>query len=100
MKRVLVFTCLIISTLFVIAQSSIQTKIDPIEMLIGEQANVTLTIEAGDNANIEWPKLQPREMLVQGVEIIGTKHPDAHTMLITLTSFDGSSFFVLNVLLS
>ena len=92
MKRVLVFTCLIISTLFVIAQSSIQTKIDPIEMLIGEQANVTLTIEAGDNANIEWPKLQPREMLVPGVEIIGTKHPDAHTMLITLTSFDGSLY--------
>lgn len=92
MKRVLVFTCLIISTLSVIAQSSIQTKIDPIEMLIGEQANVTLTIEAGDNANIEWPKLQPREMLVPGVEIIGTKHPDAHTMLITLTSFDGSLY--------
>jgi hypothetical protein len=78
--------------LFVLAQSAIQAKIDPIEMLIGEQAQVTLTIQAKDNANIEWPKLQPRQMLVPGVEIISTRHPDAHTMLITLTSFDGSLY--------
>ena len=92
MKRLLISTYLILSALLLFAQSSIQAKIEPIEMLIGEQANVTLSIEAGDNANIEWPKLQPREMLVPGVEIIGTQHPDAHTMLITLTSFDGSLY--------
>ena len=74
------------------AQAGIQAKIDPIEMLIGEQANVTLSIDAGDDANIEWPKLQPRQMLVPGVEVISTQHPDAHTMLITLTSFDGSLY--------
>jgi hypothetical protein len=78
--------------LLIFSQAGIQAKIDPIEMLIGEQANVTLSIEAGDDANIEWPKLQPRQMLVPGVEIIGTQHPDAHTMLITLTSFDGSLY--------
>ena len=92
MKRIVVSTYLIPSALLVLAQSVIQAKIDPIEMLIGEQAQVTLTIQANDNANIEWPKLQPREMLVPGVEIISTKHPDAHTMLITLTSFDGSLY--------
>ena len=92
MKRLLISTYLILSALLLFAQSSIQAKIEPIEMLIGEQANVTLSIETGDNANIEWPKLQPREMLVPGVEIIGTQHPDAHTMLITLTSFDGSLY--------
>ena len=74
MKRILISTYLIISSLFVLAQSAIQAKIDPIEMQIGEQAQVTLTIQAKDNANIEWPKLQPRQMLVPGVEIIGTHH--------------------------
>ena len=83
MKRILFFIYLIPSALLALAQSSIQAKIEPIEMLIGEQANVTLSIQAGDNANIEWPKLQPRQLLVPGVEIIGTQHPDAHTMLIT-----------------
>ncbi len=92
MKRIVLSTYLILSSLLLFAQSSIQAKIDPIEMLIGEQAQVTLTVQANDNANIEWPKLQPRQMLVPGVEIIGTQHPDAHTMLITLTSFDGSLY--------
>lgn len=92
MKRIVISTYFIISALLAFAQSSVQAKIDPIEMLIGEQAQVTLTIQANDNANIEWPKLQPRQMLVPGVEIISTQHPDAHTMLITLTSFDGSLY--------
>ena len=92
MKRIVISTYFILSALLMFAQSSVQAKIDPIEMLIGEQAQVTLTIQAKDNANIEWPKLQPRQMLVPGVEIISTQHPDAHTMLITLTSFDGSLY--------
>ena len=92
MKRLFTSICFIISTLLLFAQSGIQARIDPIEMLIGEQAQVTLTIQANDNSNIEWPKLQPRQMLVPGVEIISTQHPDAHTMLITLTSFDGSLY--------
>ena len=92
MKRILISTYLIISSLLAFAQSSIQAKIDPIEMLIGEQAQVTLTIQANENASIEWPKLEPRQMLVPGVEIIGTQHPDARTMLIRLTSFDGSLY--------
>ena len=92
MKRIVISTYFILSALLMFAQSSVQAKIDPIEMLIGEQAQVTLTIQTKDNANIEWPKLQPRQMLVPGVEIISTRHPDAHTMLITLTSFDGSLY--------
>ena len=92
MKRIVISTYFILSALLSFAQSSVQAKIDPIEMLIGEQAQVTLTVQANDNANIDWPKLQPRQMLVPGVEIISTRHPDAHTMLITLTSFDGSLY--------
>ena len=92
MKRIVISTYFILSALLAFAQSSVQAKIDPIEMLIGEQAQVTLIVQANDNANIDWPKLQPRQMLVPGVEVISTQHPDAHTMLITLTSFDGSLY--------
>lgn len=92
MKRILISTYLTISALLVFAQSGVQATIDPIEMLIGEQAQVTLTVPADDGSNVEWPKLQPRQMLVPGVEIIGTSHPDANTMVVTLTSFDGSLY--------
>ena len=38
MKRIVISTYFILSALLMFAQSSVQAKIDPIEMLIGEQA--------------------------------------------------------------
>ena len=61
--------------------------------MIGEQAQVLLTIDgAADDAKIEWPKLEPRKMLVPGVEIISTQRPAANSLLVTLTSFDGNLY--------
>ena len=45
---------------------SVTAKIDPIEMMMGEQAQVTLTVQAPEGATVEWPKLQPRQQLVEG----------------------------------
>ena len=92
MRKFLIFTYLILSTLLTFAQSSIEAKIDPIEMMIGEQAQVTLTIQSNEEVKVEWPKFQPRQMLVPGVEVICTQQPTSNTMLITLTSFDGSLY--------
>jgi len=74
------------------AQASIQAKIDPIEMMIGEQAVVTLTVQTEGDVKVEWPVLQPRQMVVPGVEIIQTRRVDDRTMLVTLTSFDGNLY--------
>lgn len=75
------------------AQASVKATITPIEMMIGEQAQVLLTIEgATDDAKIEWPKLEPRKMLVPGVEVISTRHSDPNSLLVTLTSFDGNLY--------
>ena len=85
----------------VLAQS-VQATIDPIEMLIGEQAKVTLTVQGADDAQVVWPQLKPRQMLVPGVEVIAchTSVP-SHTsetsssgkvMTIILTSFDGNLY--------
>ena len=62
------------------------------EMLIGQQAIVTLTVQAADDAQVEWPVLQARQMLVPGVEIIQSRHIDNRTMQVTLTSFDGNLY--------
>ena len=77
--------------LAVMAQG-VTAKIDPIEMLIGEQAVVTLTVQADENAKVEWPALQPRQMLVPGVEVISTQHPSTGTLQVILTSFDGNLY--------
>ena len=92
MKRLIVITVLAVSALQLLAQGGVQAKIDPMEILIGEQAQVMLTVQAGEEAKVEWPKLQPRQQLVPGVEVVNTQHPSSNTFLITLTSFDGKLY--------
>jgi len=72
--------------------AQVTARIEPIEMAIGQQAQVLLTVEAGEGDRVEWPVLHQRQMLVPGVEIINTQHPTYNTMQITLTSFDGSLY--------
>lgn len=92
MKRLLIVNMLIACHLLTFAQASVKAVINPIEMLIGQQATVTLTVEAKDDAKVEWPVLQARQMLVPGVEVVNTHHPDSRTMDIVLTSFDGNLY--------
>ena len=103
MKRQILLILLIPSVLLAVAQASLRATIDPIEILIGDQATVTLTLHAPEDAKVEWPALQPRQMLVPGVEVIKTSRPGqsdeggssdegSQTMTITLTSFDGNLY--------
>ena len=87
--------------------SQVTAKIEPIEMMIGEQAQVTITVQAAENAKVEWPVFQPRQQLVPGVEELeshtNTSSPSNSrdssnfrqtnpTMTLTLTSFDGNLY--------
>ena len=86
--------------------AQVTAKISPIEMMIGEQAQVTITVDAPEGAQVEMPVFQPRQMLVPGVEVISSSttgkasensktsetSPNTRTMTITLTSFDGNLY--------
>ena len=91
--KVLLLSCLVALTpAIALAQASLKATIEPIEMLIGEQAQVTLTVETDAETAIEWPMLKDRQILIPGVEVISTQHPTANTCVITLTSFDGNLY--------
>jgi hypothetical protein len=92
MRQYVLLIALIASALRCLAQSSVTAKIEPIEMMIGEQATVTLTVQTADDAKVDWPTFQPRQMLVPGVEVLNTQRTSDHTMVITLTSFDGNLY--------
>ena len=92
MRQYVLLIVLIDSALRCFAQSSVTAKIEPIEMMIGEQATVTLTVQTADDAKVDWPTFQPRQMLVPGVEVLNTQRTSDHTMVITLTSFDGNLY--------
>ena len=90
MKKILflIYTsCLL--TLSALAQ--VTAKIDPIEMMIGEQAQVTVTVQAPEGATVEMPAFQPRQQLTPGVEIVSSRRT-GNTMVLTLTSFDGNLY--------
>ena len=91
MKKILLLIGLILNILTAFAQASVEAKINPIEMMIGEQATVTLTVQAGEGANVQWPTFQPRQQIVPGVEVLAT-HTSSQTMTLTLTSFDGNLY--------
>ena len=92
MRQYVLLIVLIASALRCLAQSFVTAKIEPIEMMIGEQATVTLTVQTADDAKVDWPTFQPRQMLVPGVEVLNTQRTSDHTMVITLTSFDGNLY--------
>ena len=75
-------------------RAQVTAKIEPIEMMIGEQAQVTVTVDASEDAKVEWPTFQPRQEIVAGVEVISTQHPSPNTLVVTLTSFDGNLYYL------
>ncbi len=52
------------------AQVSVANRIDAVEMVIGQQNDLTLTVTAGDSAKVEMPHYAQNEMLVPGVEVL------------------------------
>ncbi len=95
MKRLLLVIILNASVIGVFAQANVQAKISPIEMLIGEQAQVILTVEANEDAKVEFPMLQSRQLLVPGVEVIASQRSvveGKQTLTVLLTAFDGNLY--------
>lgn len=103
MKKCLLLIALIASVLSVKAQVSVEAVIDSIQIFVGQQAHVTLTAHAKDNAKIEFPQFKPTEYITPGVEVLGNRELDtkqqdngfvARSMVYTLTSFDDTLYYL------
>jgi len=92
MKRLIILLLLVTSVLCAFAQASVTAKIEPVEMMIGEQAQVTISVQANDGAKVSFPVFKPRQELVPGVEVLNTQQPDDNTLQLLLTSFDGKLY--------
>ena len=92
MKRLTILLLLIASVLYTFAQASVTAKIEPVEMMMGEQAQVTISVQANDGAKVSFPVFKPRQELVPGVEVLNSQQPDDNTLQLILTSFDGKLY--------
>lgn len=103
MKKILSIVFLALAALPLAAQVSVEARIDSIEMLIGEQVHVTLTVTAGEDDDVAFPVFKSREMVTPGVEVLATTDMQKESIdsgvasykrVYTLTSFDGNLYYL------
>ena len=103
MKRIFIFIILTVCTLASMAQVSVEAKIDSLEMVIGQQTDVTVTVTAKEGDQVEFPNFKPLQQIIPGVEIVESGpmttscKSDGSCLFqrnYTLTSFDGKLYYL------
>jgi len=82
---------------------SVEATINPIELLVGQQAQVTLKATMPEGAKAEFPVFKPMELVTPGVEVLSSTEQGVHgiengyverTVVYTLTSFDDTLYYL------
>ena len=103
MKRIIFIISLTACVLCTHAQVFVESKIDSIEILIGEQTGVTLSVTAREGAKVVMPEYEPSQYVTPGVEVLGATSADTAqadngmvkiTRRYTLTSFDENLYYL------
>ena len=103
MKRTIFLIALVTSVLRSTAQVSVEAVIDSIQIFVGQQAHVTLTANAKENAKVEFPQFKPTEYITPGVEVLASQELEkkeedngfvARSVVYTLTSFDDTLYYL------
>ena len=103
MKRFCIVIVLCASVLRMTAQVSVEAIIDSVQIFVGQQAHVTLTAHAKDEAKIEFPQFKPTQFITPGVEVLASQELEkkdqdngfvARSMVYTLTSFDDTLYYL------
>ena len=85
------------------AQATVEATIDSIEILIGQQVEVSVRATAKEGSKVVFPDFKPQQMITPGVEVVS--HKDSATVGIDngmavfthkyrLTSFDGKLYYL------
>lgn len=84
------------------AKVSVEARIDSMEILIGQQVGVTVTVTTDKAAKVSFPVYKPLDLVTPGVEVIGMSAPVtrqiergmAYSCVYTLTSFDENLYYL------
>ena len=103
MRRLSLFIILAMSVLAMSAQVSVEAEIDSIQIFVGQQAHVTLSATAKENAKVEFPQFKPMQYVTPGVEVLDSKELEkkeqdngfvTRRMVYTMTSFDDTLYYL------
>lgn len=85
------------------AQVKVEMTLNPMEILVGEQSAVTLSVTANEGQQVQFPDFQYTAPLIPGVEVIGMQDLDTVrfgdkrmtlTRVYTITSFDDTLYYL------
>lgn len=85
------------------AQVQVESAIDSISILVGQQTHLVLSVTAPKNARLQMPRYKAQQMLTPGVEVIDDHQADTSevdnnlvkvTRRYTLTSFDQRLYYL------
>ena len=102
-KKISIVILLILSVLPIKAQVEVKTQIDSTEILIGQQAHITLDITIKSGMKIAFPEYKPQQNITPGVEVLEQSIPDTSSLsderlkisrVYTLTSFDENIYYI------
>ncbi len=102
-QRTLLCMLLITCVLSTNSQVTVESKINPMEIMIGEQADLTLSVTMKRGQLVEMPIFQPAQYITPGVEVVEAMPADtlkANDGLIEvkkvykLTSFDEKLYYI------
>ena len=102
-NRIIHIILLLFSVLCLHAQVSVEAKIDSIQLLIGEQTDMTLSVKVKEGAKVKWPELKAEQYLTPGVELVQLGKTDTTVIddgflcisrTYTLTSFDENLYYI------
>ncbi len=83
-----VAACLLAGIASLSAQVTVVSRIDSVEMFVGQQTDLTLTVTAAESAKVEMPQYKEMEMMVPDVEVLHTSD------IITTPKDDGMAEYV------
>ena len=76
MKKTIFILSMAFAVLTAAAQVSVVSQIDSIEILVGQQATVTLNATVKKGQKLVFPDIRPSVNLVPGVEVVAVSQAD------------------------
>lgn len=103
MKKWFIFILLLAVAVDGKSQVQVESKIDSMEILIGEQTNLSLCVTMKKGQKLQMPDFSPSQYITNGVEVLSTSKADTSLLdegLVkvkkeyTLTSFDENLYYI------
>ena len=103
LKKISFVILLMVSVLPIKAQVEVKTQIDSTEILIGQQAHITLDVTLKSGMKLVLPEFKPQQEITPGVEVVEQNVADTSsvgddklkiTRVYTLTSFDENIYYI------